>query len=341
MPDQSSADSVPPIDPTVKYASTPAFTAILNEMNVGQDQLEKRKKLLNNLDDLLSARYGARNRTIIYLLRFGHPRTMMASSDIAPFEATLRSVSGADQINLVLQSPGGDSTIVEKMVAMCRAHLSGNKSRFRVIVPNVAKSAATVLALGADSLLMGYCSELGPIDPQVQIAVSGVIQWVSALAFVESRDKLMAQIAAAAGTGQPIQGLLQQLAGLNIPFTTEMDNHISFAKKTATTLLEKFMLRTRFTDDTERQQKADEIAEKLLSKQLFPVHGHTISGATAKSELGLEVELLEQTDNVWQLIWEYYLRCEMHMNLPGQAGLIKTKMFESSFESLVTQDSPN
>lgn len=265
----------------------------------------------------------------------------MTSNDVAAFEATLKSVSGADQINLLLQSPGGDPTIVEKMIDMCRAHLSGSKPKFRVIVPNIAKSAATVLSLGADTLLMGYCSELGPIDPQVQVAVSGVIQWVSALAFVDSRDKLMAQIADAVKAGQPTAGLLQQVAGLNIPFTTEMENHISFAKKTAATLLDRFMLRSRFPKAAARRRKADQIAEKLLSKQLFPVHGHTISGATAKSELELEVELLERTDELWKLVWEYYIRCELQMNITLTPGMTKTKCFESSFESLVVQDTAN
>jgi ClpP class serine protease len=53
------------------------------------------------------------------------------------------------------------------MVDMCRTHLAGTDQKLRVIVPNIAKSAATLFALGADEILMGYLSELGPIDPQV------------------------------------------------------------------------------------------------------------------------------------------------------------------------------
>ena len=151
----------------------------------------------------------------------------------------------------------------------------------------------------------------------------------------------MQQIADAATNNRPLQGFLQQLAGLNIPFTSEMENHIAFAKKTATALLDKYMLRTRYPKAKQRKQKADEIAEKLLSKQLFPVHGHTIGGATAKSELQLEVDLLERTDSLWILLWEYYLRCELQMNISINPGLIKTKCFESGFESLVVQDTAN
>lgn len=283
----------PSTDPSSKYSGTASFTDILNEANANLDQLKKRQLLLTRIDEQFTKKYKAKNRTLTYLFRFGHPRAMMTSSDITTLETTLASVSGADQINLLLQSPGGDGTIVEKLVEMCRAYLSGTKPKFRVIVPNIAKSAATVMALGADSIVMGYCSELGPIDPQVQIAVSGTIQYVSAFAFIDARDKLMAQIADAVTNNTPTVGLLQQLAGLNIPFTTEMENHIAFAKKTAATLLEKYMLKGKFPK-AQVQGKAAQIAEKLLSKQLFPVHGHTISGATAKSDLELEVELLEE-----------------------------------------------
>src|ERR1035441_6057697 len=199
---------------------------------------------------------------------------------IPHIETLLRSLSGAEQINVLLHSPGGDGTVVEKMVEMCRTHLVGQNRKLRIIVPNIAKSAATLFSLGADQIVMGYCSELGPIDPQVPIVVSGVTQWVSAFAFVEARDKLMNQIASATKKKESTVGFLQQLAGLNIPFTDEMENQIGFAEKTATTLLNKYMLAADVRDTAKRKKKANEIARKLLSKALFPVHGHYIHRAT-------------------------------------------------------------
>jgi hypothetical protein len=186
---------------------------------------------------------------------------------------------------------------------------------------------------------MGYCSELGPIDPQVPIAVSGMTQWVSAFAFVEARDKLMVQIADAIKNQQPTVGQLQQLAGLNIPFIDEMENQIGFAKQTATTLLGRYMLAPTYSDAKQREDKAAEIAEKLLSKQLFPVHGQYIDGTTAKT-LGLEVELLDKDDDLWKQIWDYYIRCEVQMNLQIQPPQIKTKLFESGSVSIVNHDMP-
>ncbi|HLX84408.1 MAG TPA: hypothetical protein VKR59_10960 [Terriglobales bacterium] len=342
MATQPPGGTPPQGDPNAKYMSTPIYMAVLNELNVNTDQFQKRQKLILDIETALSARYGSANRLISYMLRFGHSRTYMHTADVPNLETVLNSVTGADQINVLLHSPGGDGTIVEKIVEMCRAHLSGlgQSRKLRVIVPNIAKSAATVFALGADEILMGYLSELGPIDPQVAIAVSGMTQWVSAFAFVEARDKLMAEITEATKKKEPTVGLLQQLAGLNIPFTDEMENQIGFAKKTAITLLDKYMLKPKYPSATKRSKTAKTIAEKLLSKQLFPVHGHYIDGTTAKG-LGLEVEVLGKDDPLWRQIWDYYIRCEVQMNLPIQAGYIKTKLFESGNQvSLVTQDTP-
>jgi membrane-bound ClpP family serine protease len=44
----------------------------------------------------------------------------------------------------------------------------------------MAKSAGTLIALGADKIVMGHCSEVGPTDPQIRVAVSNKEQSVSA-----------------------------------------------------------------------------------------------------------------------------------------------------------------
>jgi Serine dehydrogenase proteinase len=237
------ATPAPPLsDPITKAQHTPAFVNIIAELDLNRDQLNKRQHTIREIETLLSSRYGSSNRMISYISRFGHPRASITATDIAAIETVLKSISGAQQINVLLHSPGGDGTIIEKMVDMCRTHLASNNRKLRIIVPNIAKSAATLFALGADEIIMGYCSELGPIDPQVPIVVSGFTQWISALAFVESRDALMQQIEEATKKKNPITGLLQQLGGLNIPFTHEMENQIAFAQKTAANFLKTYML---------------------------------------------------------------------------------------------------
>ncbi|TXH13497.1 MAG: hypothetical protein E6R03_11215 [Hyphomicrobiaceae bacterium] len=65
---------------------------------------------------------------------------------------------------LFIKSTGGSIEPAYMISKMCH-ELS--KDRFIVCLPREAKSAATLIALGADEVHMGYLSELGPIDPQV------------------------------------------------------------------------------------------------------------------------------------------------------------------------------
>lgn len=310
-----------------KIQQSPAFAGIINELNLVQDQLTKRQALMRRIEEALSERYDAPNRMISYIFRFDHPKSLITSADIAPLDAVLNPISHAQELNILLHSPGGDGSIIEKMVEMCRGHLPRHDAKLRVIVPNIAKSAATVFALGADTIIMGYCSELGPIDPQIRVTVSGIVHFISALAFVESRDEIMTKIQEATKANEPTAALLQQLAGLNIPFTHEMQNQINFAEKTAIRLLDKYMLKATIKNDADREKKAKEIAKKLLSKQLFPIHGHFINANNAKDDLELSVDILDRTDDLWKLIWEYYIRAEIQMNIPLAPNVVKLKLF--------------
>ena len=88
----------------------------------------------------------------------------IAIQDIPLFEDLLRSISGAKQCYLMINSPGGNADVAEKMIRMCRQRFQ----TFNIIVPDYAKSAATMIALGSDKIMMGYLAELGPIDPQLR-----------------------------------------------------------------------------------------------------------------------------------------------------------------------------
>lgn len=66
-------------------------------------------------------------------------------------------------ILLIIGSRGGRIEPAYLISKNCRAVA---KKKFSVVVPRRAKSAATLLSLGADEIHMGSMSELGPIDPQ-------------------------------------------------------------------------------------------------------------------------------------------------------------------------------
>ena len=66
-------------------------------------------------------------------------------------------------VDLLLHSPGGHPDIAYKAIKFFRRRFR----KVNVIVPLFAKSAATLMCLGADKIYMGEFAELGPIDIQI------------------------------------------------------------------------------------------------------------------------------------------------------------------------------
>lgn len=88
------------------------------------------------------------------------------------------------QLDLILHSPGGSLQAAEQMLEYLRTRFN----YIRAIVPLQAKSAATI-ALGCDEILMGGHSELGPIDPQIVIPLSGGERFAPAHAILRDFER--------------------------------------------------------------------------------------------------------------------------------------------------------
>lgn len=81
---------------------------------------------------------------------------------------------------LLLLSPGGSIEPAYQISTLCKAY---SRSKFIAVVPRRAKSAATLIAIGADEIHMGPLSQLGPIDPQLGgLPALGVVQAIERIA---------------------------------------------------------------------------------------------------------------------------------------------------------------
>lgn len=74
-----------------------------------------------------------------------------------------KDLDGSCNILLIIQSGGGS---IEPAYLISKTCKRLSKEKFNVAIPRKAKSAATLIALGANEIHMGLLSELGPIDPQ-------------------------------------------------------------------------------------------------------------------------------------------------------------------------------
>jgi hypothetical protein len=83
---------------------------------------------------------------------------------------------------LFILSRGGEGEAAYQISKLCKSYAH---QKFIVVVPRHAKSAATLIALGADEIHMGPLSQLGPIDPQIGgLPALGVSQALKTIASV-------------------------------------------------------------------------------------------------------------------------------------------------------------
>ncbi|MFF4960191.1 hypothetical protein ACFY2Z_24555 [Streptomyces sp. NPDC001222] len=103
--------------------------------------------------------------TVLYSsswLTAGGVDTSITLQDVQGFMEVFHGLRGA-HLDLILHSPGGSPEAADRIVRYIRSRFN----EVRVIVPFAAMSAATMMSLAADEIVMGDHSQLGPIDPQI------------------------------------------------------------------------------------------------------------------------------------------------------------------------------
>lgn len=103
------------------------------------------------------------SRVVTYLTsdRPGPINARVAMDVIPLMSEQLRSIGKQKKIDLFLYSAGGDTMVPWRLVSMIREYCD----EFSVLIPYKAHSAATMISLGADYIVMSDLSELSPIDP--------------------------------------------------------------------------------------------------------------------------------------------------------------------------------
>lgn len=162
----------------------PVFSKIIDEA-FPTGPTKKRQELIRKIQEVTG------RRLVVYTASMSHPMSGIMQLDAPLFEDCMRVCEG-HKADLMINSPGGDANAAEKLLKMCRFRFS---EEFNVIVPNYAKSAATMIALGADRIFMGYLSELGPVDPQIQVILpTGQTQLIPARAYIQGLENMRDRI---------------------------------------------------------------------------------------------------------------------------------------------------
>jgi hypothetical protein len=116
-----------------------------------------KKPLLQQIEKIRNS------RVVTYLTsdRQGPFNARIATDIIPLISSQLRMIGKTQNIDLFLYTAGGDTMVPWRAVSMIREYCE----KFSVLVPYKAHSAGTMIALGADEIVMSDLSEISPIDP--------------------------------------------------------------------------------------------------------------------------------------------------------------------------------
>jgi ClpP class serine protease len=268
---------------------------------------ELRKGLIGRIEEKLQA------KVIVYFTSFNKEQAMILDGDAEMIENILSvEHSGGGKVALILNSAGGSGLAAERIVNVCRAYSNND---FEVIVPHMAKSAATLICFGCSCIRMSQTAELGPVDPQVKyITDDGKEDWISAEEYVSSYEDLIRT--AISGKAKRVEALVQQLVRYDARYIEKLKSAQALSEGISIKLLKSGMM-SQLTKAAIKKK----IKDFLIHKQTA-AHGRMITMAEAK-KCGLEIEEIELRSALWNLVWELYVRGSWAVSL-GSSKILES-----------------
>ena len=164
-------------------------------------------------------------------------------------------------LDVLLHSPGGSPSAAESIVKLLRSRFDP----IRFIVPHTAKSAATMLALSGNEILLGEIGELGPIDPQLRIFNDQRLVTVPAGAAI---DQFSAIYQSVSKDPAAMRGWLPIIRQYGPSFLQECHNAVSLSQELVAEWLQCYM----FKGENDAGVRAKSVADWLSSHGNFKSH---------------------------------------------------------------------
>jgi hypothetical protein len=241
---------------------------------------------MNATRDLLQ-QLEAKRKTKILSLIYGNS-TFINDDDIEVVHEVLDDVcegKRVDTIEIILSSLGGEANAAFNLVRIIRRYAD----KFNVIIPRKAKSAASLIALGADKIFMSKIAELGPVDPLVSHPYTPIM--VPARAAPYFIERVLPEISK---METDVSNYFLKVDYVHVGFCMTA---VEQAREYARRLLASY----HFKGQPDKLKSLDDVVKRLTS---YPSHDFIIDGSEARNVLGLNVEELSEED--WSLVWPLY-----------------------------------
>ena len=257
-----------------------SWDEILKELGSVDSQIDQvRKKYLAELHE-----YTGRNTIIYYSGWLKWPQAQnldINDQDMGGFMNAIRNLDYSKGLDLILHTPGGVPSATEAIV---RYLMDKFQKDIRVIVPQLAQSAGTMMACAAKSIVMGKHSSLGPIDPQYQ----GIPAYNIVKEFEEAKYEL-------AKSPANIHFWNIRLSQYPAAFMKTAIDAIELSEQLVKEWLKENMFFNELEDETTKREtglKIGTIVKALIDREESKDHGRHF-GYNYCKDLGLKIESLE------------------------------------------------
>jgi uncharacterized protein YaaR (DUF327 family) len=240
-------------------------------------------------------------------------------SDLMPFRDQLSFIK-TDDIDVILETPGGSAESVEDMIDSIRTKFT----KLGVIIPGSAKSAGTIFTMAGDEILMGTNSSLGPIDAQMMM--NG--KYFSADAFLDGLSKIKEEVLTTGKLNPAYIPILQNISPGEIQ---RCENAQNFSRTLVTNWLKTYKFKywdfratsgQEVTDDY-KQKRAKEIADKLCKHSDWLTHGRSIRIADLE-QMKLLITNYSKNPKLAEAIDRYYTLLRMTFDMTGIYKIFET-----------------
>ncbi len=270
------------------------YKNILSEVH--QDQ-STRIPLFEGIQEIFEGRV-----LVTYFTSFRYP-VEISDEDCDMLQNVLQGIDCSKGLVLMIDSPGGNGLVAERIVNICRAY-SGTHD-YWALVAGKAKSAATIISMGASKIIMSNASELGPVDPQIIMEENGSYKFFSAHNLVSGYERLFSEAKTASG---PIEPYLQQLANYDDREITKYRSIIELADDISVKILKSGMLKNFSKNEI---KKKIEIFLKPSAGTIAhsrPIYYDEVVAC------GLNVQNIDIDSKDWKLIYQLYCRTNWYVS---------------------------
>lgn len=257
--------------------------------------------------------------TILYSTKWTDPsgvnpdQISITEEDIQGFMEVVHGLKNT-ALDLIIHSPGGSPVATEAIVKYLRKKFNN----IRIIVPQGAMSAGTMLACAGNRIVMGKHSFLGPIDPQFILPthIPGANRMVPAQAILDQFELAKKECKDNQNLGPWLPILNQYGPGLLI----ECKNAIALSRKLVKDWLAEYM----FHGTPRASFKASLTARRLAEHQDHKSHARHLDREDC-GKIGLVIDDLEHDQTLQDLVLSVFHATTLTFTMTLAAKIIENQ----------------